>query len=340
MSQLRGQGRRDLSRQTQVRTAARPSLLVLAVEVDWILYMNAIERNKEQEVWTIVEMLSLQFIQRWDIHARQLEDGRYICVPQPFRMSLMYLHLRGDITLGAYLLDSKSLAKFIVLDADDEMTFRKLKEMAVDLNNQGIPSYQETSRRGGHLWLFFKELIPGEKAKGFGKGLLKSYGIEAEVYPKQEKLSQGPGSLIRMPFGIHRKSGERYPFYGLGNFRQQLEILSHPQTVPMEAIELYQYRKETHHYEGKSERFKDIPLVEFIGQYVDLRPIASGALGLCPFHEDHQPSFGVNAKDNYWHCFAGCGGGDIISFWMKWKNCDFKTAVKDLEEVINGRHNG
>jgi TOTE conflict system, Archaeo-Eukaryotic Primase domain/CHC2 zinc finger len=302
--------------------------------------MMAMERNRELERWKIVEGLSQQFIRRWDIHARQLEDGRYICVTQPFKMSLMYLHLRGDITLGIYLLDSKSQAKFVVLDADKDVTFGKLKDMAVDLNRQGIPSYQETSRRAGHLWMFFKGPVPGDKAKGFGKGLLEAYGVEAEVYPKQERLSQGPGSLIRMPFGIHRKSGERYPFIGLGNFRRQMEILSNPQTVSTEAVEMYQYRKEIHHYEGHSERFTDVPLVEFIGQYVDLRPIASGALGLCPFHEDRQPSFGVNSKGNYWHCFAGCGGGDIVSFWMKWKNCDYKTAIKELGEVMNGRHDG
>ncbi len=29
---------------------------------------------------------------------------------------------------------------------------------------------------------------------------------------------------------------------------------------------------------------------------------------------------------------AGCGGGDIISFWMKLKSVDYKTAVKELKE--------
>jgi hypothetical protein len=46
---------------------------------------------------------------------------------------------------------------------------------------------------------------------------------------------------------------------------------------------------------------------EFVSQYVELKPTASGAVGLCPFHDDHHPSFGVNSEGNYWHCFAGSG---------------------------------
>jgi DNA primase len=50
-------------------------------------------------------------------------------------------------------------------------------------------------------------------------------------------------------------------------------------------------------------------VLEFVSQYVNLKPTASGAIGLCPFHDDHRPSFGVNATGNYWNYLAGCGGG-------------------------------
>ena len=51
-------------------------------------------------------------------------------------------------------------------------------------------------------------------------------------------------------------------------------------------------------------------------------------------------SFSVNRDDNYWHCFSGCGGGDIISFYMTYqqrvenRDCDFKTAVTELAEML------
>jgi DNA primase len=78
-----------------------------------------------------------------------------------------------------------------------------------------------------------------------------------------------------------------------------------------------------------SEKIKaSVTVLEFVSQYVDLKPTESGAVGLCPFHDDHRPSFGVNDEGNYWHCFAGCGGGSVIDFWMKWRECDFTTAVR------------
>ena len=36
---------------------------------------------------------------------------------------------------------------------------------------------------------------------------------------------------------------------------------------------------------------------------------------LCPFHDDHHPSFNVNEEENYWYCFACETGGSIIDFW-------------------------
>lgn len=99
------------------------------------------ERNREHEIWEIAERLSQRFIQRRDIYARQLDDGRYVCVHQPFKTGLMYRHLRGELTLGTYLLDIKSRARFLVLDADDDVNFIRLNDMAQDLQNQGVYSY-------------------------------------------------------------------------------------------------------------------------------------------------------------------------------------------------------
>ena len=84
-----------------------------------------------------------------------------------------------------------------------------------------------------------------------------------------------------------------------------------------------------------SERIKaSVTVLEFVSRYVELKPVGSGAIGLCPFHDDHNPSFGVNDAENYWHCFAGCGGGSVIDFWMRWRKCDFGPAVKELARMV------
>jgi hypothetical protein len=73
-----------------------------------------------------------------------------------------------------------------------------------------------------------------------------------------------------------------------------------------------------------------VTVLEFVSQHVDLKPTASRAIGLCPFHQDHRPSFGVNAEGNYWNCWGGCGGGSVVDFWMKWPGCDLTTAITEL----------
>ena len=78
---------------------------------------------------------------------------------------------------------------------------------------------------------------------------------------------------------------------------------------------------------------------EFIGKYVELQDTASGAIGKCPFHEDQHPSLGINDQDNYWHCFAGCGGGSIIDFWSKWREkqgqeASFVATITELAEMF------
>jgi hypothetical protein len=82
------------------------------------------------------------------------------------------------------------------------------------LAREDVPAYLERSRRGGHLWLFLVEPVAGQEMRAFGQGVLAAHEIEGvELYPKQDQLADGPGSLIRMPFGVHRLTGRWYGFY-------------------------------------------------------------------------------------------------------------------------------
>ena len=54
--------------------------------------------------------------------------------------------------------------------------------------------------------------------------------------------------------------------------------------------------------------------------------------GLCPFHEDREPSLKVTPAKNLWHCF-GCGaGGGPIDWVMQRKGVSFRHAVELLRE--------
>jgi DNA primase catalytic core len=57
-------------------------------------------------------------------------------------------------------------------------------------------------------------------------------------------------------------------------------------------------------------------------------------MGLCPFHDDREPSFGVTPSKNLWNCLAGCGGGDTIQLVMKKQGVSFRHAVEVLRQRL------
>jgi hypothetical protein len=266
---------------------------------------------------------------------------------------LLAAHLAGELTLGTYVLDQDSQAGYVVLDADDGAGEERLARLAAALEGEGVPGYLEQSRRGAHLWFFFAERVSGKDARAFGQGVIERHQLDdVELFPKQDQLGSGPGSLIRLPFGRHQLTGRLYGFVTPSGerlaptIRQQITLLRSPevvshygfaayQSVAGLTIEVKERELAALPAETVSDRIKQaVTVLEFVSQYVDLKPTASGALGLCPFHDDHHPSFGVNDEANFWHCFAGCGGGSVVDFWMKYRDVDFASAVGELAGVL------
>jgi hypothetical protein len=139
-----------------------------------------------------VLVLAQRFVQRWDLYAHQIDDGSYVCIHEPLNVSHLFAHLRGEITLGAYLLDQDSRARFLVLDADDAQAWERLGHLARNLAEEDVPVYLERSRRGGHLWLFLTQAVTGREVRAFGHGLLAAHEIEGvELFPKQDELAGG-----------------------------------------------------------------------------------------------------------------------------------------------------
>src|SRR5215831_16663065 len=74
-----------------------------------------------------------------------------------------------------------------------------------------------------------------------------------------------------------------------------------------------------------------LSLSDIVGRKVALKR-RSGAehAGLCPFHNEKTPSFTVNDKKGFFHCF-GCGAhGDAAGFTMKTEGLSFPEAVEKL----------
>ena len=287
------------------------------------------QQPSPEQLSNLARILDDVFIQRHDLYARQLDNGRYVCVREPLTQAHLESHLRGEITLGTYLLDTESKGRFLVLDADDDPDWHRLQAVAVALEGMGTESYRERSRRGGHLWLFFEEKISGREIREFGQGLLTHFNIKSvELFPKQNRLKSGPGSLVRLPFGLHRRTGNRYGFYDTQGrplapaLSWQIMVLKDRESAPTPVFERFRElgatKAERRGFDGgerprqtkfekgngllPSERIKaSISVKEFVSQYVELSPSGTG---LCPFHEDTNPSFNVNDMENYWHCYG------------------------------------
>ncbi len=82
------------------------------------------------------------------------------------------------------------------------------------------------------------------------------------------------------------------------------------------------------------ERVRDaIDFAELVGARTELKRAGANRLqGLCPFHEERTPSFGIDPVEKLYHCF-GCGaGGDVFSFVMETEGLDFGAALEWLAE--------
>ena len=97
----------------------------------------------EQDLGELATTLGERFIQRRDLYAQQLEDGRYAAVKRPLRRNHLLAHLRGTMTLGAYVLDENSRTSYLVVDADDDPDWRRLNGLSRVLGEMECASYLE-----------------------------------------------------------------------------------------------------------------------------------------------------------------------------------------------------
>jgi DNA primase len=73
-----------------------------------------------------------------------------------------------------------------------------------------------------------------------------------------------------------------------------------------------------------------VDIIDLIDSHVPLKKTGNNFVARCPFHTEKTPSFSVNRKKQFFHCF-GCGAsGNAISFLMDFNHLDFVEAVEDL----------
>jgi DNA primase catalytic core len=86
--------------------------------------------------------------------------------------------------------------------------------------------------------------------------------------------------------------------------------------------------------EQELERLKREVAVERLAEARGVVLARKGAdlVGLCPFHEDHEPSLVITPAKNLWHCLGACqAGGSVIDWAMRAEGVSFRHAVELLQ---------
>ena len=73
-------------------------------------------------------------------------------------------------------------------------------------------------------------------------------------------------------------------------------------------------------------------IVRVVGSYVRLERRGARWTGLCPFHNEKTPSFGVNEEKGFFYCFGCKKGGDVITFLREIEKCSYGEALERLAE--------
>jgi hypothetical protein len=292
------------------------------------------------------------FVGRRNDYALQREDGRYRRAFERLTLDALSSHLSGQRTLATYVIDETGCCKFAVYDCDLDNGLDVLAGVQLHLASDGIGSYLERSRRGGHLWVLLAQAARASMVRAW---LLPYCPGEVEFYPKQSE-GGGVGSLIRLPLGVHRLSGRRYPFVAViqgGGIAPVAttwpEIFAWLRTV--ERVQVPEMTSESQgermvaqgervaqrqHVVGPATGYSSIrewteaqDSLNIISRYVRLD---SSGLGCCPFGEHHSdgkdsnPSFRAYEPRyrgaSSWYCYAWQRGGNVFDFLCLYHGLD------------------
>jgi hypothetical protein len=308
------------------------------------------------------------FVGRRDDYALQREDGSYFRAGQPLTYEALRVHLMGGHTIGSYVIDERERCCFVLYDADGLETSVQLLEVQKRLAATGVVSYLERTRRGLHLWVFLARFLAPWQVR---RWLLPYCPKGVEFYPKQDALTPDCpyGSLVRLPLGVHRRSGRRYPFMSqvgdqlvpvASSMSESLAWLStveraavpdttslgEPDQEPAPTSTKMLVKKEGTGLDLSASHatvynwclYQDPFTV--IGRYVRLD---QRGMGHCPFGEHHSdgrdshPSFQVRplrpGSLNCWYCYVLGAGGSVFDFLCLWYH---ETPRKLWHRILAG----
>ena len=75
-------------------------------------------------------------------------------------------------------------------------------------------------------------------------------------------------------------------------------------------------------------------IVDIVSSYINLEPKGKNFFGVCPFHDDHNPSLSVSPDKQIYTCFVCGATGNVFTFVQNYENVEFPEAVKIVADKI------
>ena len=77
-----------------------------------------------------------------------------------------------------------------------------------------------------------------------------------------------------------------------------------------------------------------VDIVDIIGERIPLVAKGKNFFGVCPFHDDTNPSMSVSREKQIYTCFSCHATGNVFNFLMDYEHMDFKEVLKYLGDRV------
>ena len=77
-----------------------------------------------------------------------------------------------------------------------------------------------------------------------------------------------------------------------------------------------------------------VDIVDIIGERIQLVSRGKNFFGVCPFHDDSNPSMSVSREKQIYTCFSCHATGNVFTFLMNYEHMEFKEVLKYLGDRV------
>lgn len=77
-----------------------------------------------------------------------------------------------------------------------------------------------------------------------------------------------------------------------------------------------------------------VDIVDIIGERIPLTAKGRNFFGVCPFHDDTNPSMSVSREKQIYKCFSCGASGNVYTFLMNYEHKEFKEVLQDLGKKV------